>query len=85
MPFQPLASQMYSGDAAHATSRTFFAANFQVSMPLVVRARRARLVSSSSVTMCTGVADFAACASRATCVGVSTSRAFVSAPVLATM
>ena len=85
MPFHELASQRYSGDAAQATSRTFFAENFHVSAGLLDFGRAAPDRISSSVTMFTGVGDFAACASRETCVGVSTAPGFVSVPVLATM
>ena len=84
MPFQELASHRYSGDAAHATSRTFFAENFQVIVP-VARGRAAPERISSSVTIFTGVADFAAWASRLMTAGVSTSRGLVRVPVLATV
>src|SRR5674476_249075 len=84
MPFQPLASQRYSGEAAHATSRTFFAENFQVSIPVDL-GRAAPDLISSSVTMFTGVADLIACASRVICAGVSTAVGLTNVPVLATM
>src|SRR5438445_11978120 len=83
MPFQLLASHRYSGDAAQATSRTFFAENFHVIVP-VVRGRAAPERTSSRVTMFTGVAGLAPCARRALTVGVRRSPGLVSAPVLAT-
>jgi hypothetical protein len=85
MPFHELASHRYSGDAAHATSRTFFAVNFHVSVGPLDFGRAAPERISSSVTMFTGVAEPFAFASRAISVDVSTAVGFIKVPVLATM
>ena len=72
------------GGRGQTASRTLVALKCQVSVP-VFAGRAAPLVSSSSVTMLTGIADVLACLRRAIWVAVSTSRGLASAPVPATM
>ncbi len=85
MPFQPLASQMKLGAAAHATSRTFFAANRQVRVAAAPAGRVEGVPTSFVAMIATVASERWARASRARCADVSTSSGFCSVPVPATM
>ena len=82
MPFQADASQRYSGEAAHAKSRTRLALKCQVLVPLSARSPLAW--ASALVMICTGSAEVRALASRARWAGVHTAAGFVTVPVAAT-